>query len=103
MDNNNIAYIFPGQGSQFVGMGKDLFQRYPDFVSKADKVLGYSIEELCTLDPDNKLNNTQYTQPAMYTVNALMYLDKMEKQQNIKPNYLAGHSLGGACAILCAS
>ena len=94
MDNNNIAYIFPGQGSQFVGMGKDLFQRYPDFVSKADKVLGYSIEELCTLDPDNKLNNTQYTQPAMYTVNALMYLDKMEKQQNIKPNYLAGHSLG---------
>ena len=62
--------VFPGQGSQCKGMGEELFDRYGDWVSTADEILGYSIKELCLNDPDNQLNNTQYTQPALYTVNA---------------------------------
>ena len=68
------AYIFPGQGSQEKGMGIALFHLYPELVKKADDFLGYSIETLCSNDPQNRLDKTQYTQPALYVVSALMYL-----------------------------
>ena len=87
------AYVFPGQGSQFKGMGADLFAAYPDLVERADNVLGYSIRELCLDDPEGLLNRTEYTQPALFIVNALSFQDKMSKQP-CTIDYLAGHSLG---------
>ena len=73
------AYIFPGQGSQFKGMGGELFRHFPELCSNADAILGYSIQELCLNDPDRKLSYTQYTQPAIYVVSALTYLHQLQQ------------------------
>ena len=93
------VYIFPGQGSQTKGMGSQLFDQYDDLVSKADRILGYSIKELCLFDPNERINKTQYTQPALYVVNALSYMKKIE-DTGIEPDYLVGHSLGEYNALL---
>jgi malonyl CoA-acyl carrier protein transacylase len=95
------AYLFPGQGSQVRGMGKELFDLYKEHTVQADKLLGYSIKELCTADPHQQLNQTQYTQPALYVVNALMYLNALEENPQ-KPDYVAGHSLGEYNALFAA-
>ena len=91
------AFVFPGQGAQRLGMGAELFARFPDEVAMADALLGYSIEELCTQDPHGRLDSTEYTQPALYVVNALHYLDRNET-----PDYVAGHSLGEYDALFAA-
>lgn len=96
-----IAFVFPGQGSQKRGMGKKLFEKYTEYVEIADRVLGYSIEELCLENPDNKLNLTEYTQPAIFVVNALAYLDYI-RTKKIKPDFVAGHSLGEYNALFAA-
>lgn len=96
-----VAYVFPGQGSQKVGMGQDLFTAFPDTVSQADDILGYSIVDLCTNDPNQELNQTQFTQPALYIVNALAYYQKRQTD-GVKPDYAAGHSLGEYNALLAA-
>lgn len=96
-----ISYLFPGQGAQKVGMGGDLFNEFEDITRLADEVLGYSIRELCLFDNYGMLNQTLYTQPALFTVNALMYLKKI-KETGIYPDYLAGHSLGEYNALLAA-
>ncbi|BCJ93981.1 polyketide biosynthesis protein PksE [Anaerocolumna cellulosilytica] len=95
------AYVFPGQGSQYKGMGKELFEEFPELVLSADKILGYSIKALCLDDPDSKLGFTNYTQPALYTVNALTYLKKC-KDSNETPDFVAGHSLGEYNALHAA-
>lgn len=94
------TYMFPGQGSQARGMGGTLFEEFEDLTEKADKVLGYSIEELCLEDPRRELGKTQFTQPALYVVNALSYFKKL--QESGPPDYLAGHSLGELNALLAA-
>ena len=96
-----IAYLFPGQGSQHKGMGAKLFDIFQDLSEKADAILGYSIQELCLRDPDNRLNHTQYTQPALYVVNAMSYLDKLARGAE-KPTHVAGHSLGEYSALFAA-
>lgn len=88
-----IAFVFPGQGSQKIGMGNDLFDQFGDLCLKADQVLGYSIKSLCLQDSQQQLNQTQFTQPALYVVNALTYLKKI-KESGQRPSFLAGHSLG---------
>ena len=95
------TYVFPGQGSQVKGMGADLFDRYRDLVDQADAVLGYSIRELCLADPRGELNKTQFTQPALYTVNALTYFAKRDDGASA-PDFFAGHSLGEYNALLAA-
>lgn len=100
-DKKMLAYVFPGQGSQKVGMGEELFKEFPEYVKKADEILGYSIEELCLKDPDGLLNQTRYTQPAIFVVNALEYLKKT-KETNMKPSYVAGHSLGEYNALFAS-
>jgi malonyl CoA-acyl carrier protein transacylase len=95
-----LAYLFPGQGSQVHGMGKELFALFNDYTAQADELLGYSIKQLCTEDTYQQLNQTQYTQPALYVVNAFMYLKTLE--ENPKPDYVAGHSLGEYNALLAA-
>ncbi len=97
-----LTYVFPGQGSQKVGMGGELFDEYKDLTAKADEILGYSIKKLCLEDPDELMGNTQYTQPAIYVVNALSYIKKIEAAGK-KPDYVAGHSLGEYNALLAAS
>ncbi|ESP91542.1 ACP S-malonyltransferase [Pseudoalteromonas luteoviolacea] len=94
------TYIFPGQGSQYVGMGKKLFAEFPTYTEQASDLLGYSISELCLADPNKQLNHTQFTQPALYTVSALAFLQQ-QKQQGIA-DYLAGHSLGEYTALFAA-
>ncbi len=95
------AYVFPGQGSQEKGMGAELFDAFPEQVAKADEILGYSIRELCLEDPDGVLDNTRFTQPALFTVCALSYLKKLEDGEE-KPDFVAGHSLGEYAAHFAA-
>ncbi|MBI4649869.1 ACP S-malonyltransferase [Candidatus Desantisbacteria bacterium] len=95
------TYVFPGQGTQRVGMGKDLFEEYKNLISIINEILGYSIEELCLKDPENNLNKTQYAQPAIFVVNSLAYLKKI-KETVIKPDFVIGHSLGEYNALFAA-
>ena len=94
---NKTVYLFPGQGSQYKGMGKDLFPKYPKESQLASEILGYNLEELCLQDPGRKLVQTQYTQPALYVFNHLQYMEKKGH-----PDFLIGHSLGEYNALLAA-
>lgn len=96
-----ITYVFPGQGSQKQGMGSDLFDEIKDLTAQADEILGYSIKRLCMENPYSNLNKTQFTQPALYVVNALSYLKKI-REAEAKPDFVAGHSLGEYNALFAA-
>jgi malonyl CoA-acyl carrier protein transacylase len=95
------VWMFPGQGSQSRGMGKELFARFPAETSVADGILGYSIEDLCLRDPDGRLKDTQFTQPALYVVNALK-LKAMREERDETADYALGHSLGEFNALHAA-
>jgi len=95
------SFIFPGQGSQKKGMGKELFPDFPNYIRQANEILGYSIERLCIDDRQNDLNQTEYTQPALFVVNALSYFRVRENYKQ-EPDYVAGHSLGEYNALLAA-
>jgi len=94
------VWVFPGQGSQFKGMGADLFARYPKLVSEADEIVGYSLRRLCLEGPEQRLGQTQYTQPALFVVSALSYLQRRE--QGASAACFAGHSLGEFNALHAA-
>jgi malonyl CoA-acyl carrier protein transacylase len=94
-------YLFPGQGSQKVGMGEGLFGRFPEQVAIADAELGYSVATLCLGDPSNLLNQTLYAQPALFVVNALAFLNHLFETGKL-PGYVAGHSLGEYNALFAA-
>jgi trans-AT polyketide synthase/acyltransferase/oxidoreductase domain-containing protein len=96
------ACIFPGQGSQFKGMGDAVFPLFPELVKQASDILGYSLEDLCINDRQGLLSKTQYTQPALYVVNALHYLKEWGPKSATRPDYLAGHSLGEYNALFAA-
>ena len=98
---SKTAVMFPGQGSQKIGMGSDLFNKYSDLEATASNICGFSIKELCINGPVEQLNNTKYTQPALYVVNHLIYLDYLA--ENSEPNYLIGHSLGEYNALTAAA
>ncbi len=97
-----LAFVFPGQGSQKKGMGQGLFEvpEYAAVESQVDELLGYSMRKLCLEDADNKLKDTQFTQPSLYVVNALHYYKAIA--DGARPSYLAGHSLGEYDALLAA-
>lgn len=92
-----IIDMFPGQGSQHIGMGKDLFPSYPQEIKEASELLGYDVIDACLNDEGQKLNFTQYTQPLLYLVCTLAYLDKKNK-----PDAVTGHSLGLYPALFAA-
>ncbi len=95
------ALIFPGQGSQSVGMGKGLFERFPRYVEEADHVMGLSMRELCLTDPGRLLSSTRFAQPAIFLVNAL-HLAAWREETGAEAAWLAGHSLGEYSALLAA-
>jgi malonyl CoA-acyl carrier protein transacylase len=82
-------------------MGADLFDRYPDWTAEADARLGYSIRELCLDDPQTQLGLTEFTQPALYVVNAMTYRARQDDGKPA-PAAVAGHSLGEFNALLAA-
>jgi malonyl CoA-acyl carrier protein transacylase len=96
-----IAYMFPGQGSQFPGMGQELFVKYAEHVDQANNVLGYSIADLCIRDQERRLNRTRFTQPAIFFVSCLYYLER--KRRNALPDLVLGHSLGLYSALFAAA
>jgi trans-AT polyketide synthase/acyltransferase/oxidoreductase domain-containing protein len=82
-------------------MGAELFDQFPDLEAEADRVLGYSIKQLCLADPRNELKQTQFTQPALFTVNAMAYRAEVERS-GLMGDFLAGHSLGEYNALHAA-
>jgi [acyl-carrier-protein] S-malonyltransferase len=98
-----IAFIFPGQGSQYAGMGRDAAERWPlaaETFREADGALGYSISRLCFEGPEDQLKLTANTQPAILTVSVA--LARVLAEGGIKPDYVAGHSLGEYSALVAA-
>jgi malonyl CoA-acyl carrier protein transacylase len=98
-----ITFVFPGQGSQKRGMGQGLFDEVPEYAAveqEVDAIVGYSMRRLCLEDPENRLKETQFTQPSLYVVNALHYYKAV--REGARPHYVAGHSLGEYDALLAA-
>ena len=98
-----IAFVFPGQGSQKVGMLKDLYEAYPivrERFAQADEALGYSISQLCFEGPDTELVKTANTQPAILTASVACY--EILKEKGFTPDIVGGHSLGEYSALVAA-
>ncbi|MET9968868.1 ACP S-malonyltransferase [Streptomyces sp. NPDC006356] len=95
-----VVWAFPGQGAQRVGMGADVLDRYPGLVREADEILGYSLREVCLKGAEPGLKDTRSVQPALFVVNALGFLARLEDHP--APDWLAGHSLGEYDALFAA-
>ena len=101
---NKTAFLFPGQGSQYMGMGQDLYDAYPEAratFDQADKVLGFALSELCFNGPEATLKDTINTQPAIF-VTSVALLRALESNGLQAPGFVAGHSLGEYSALVAA-
>jgi len=100
---NKTAFLFPGQGSQYAGMGKSLAAAHPEAAEvfkSADEALGFSLSQLCFEGPEEQLKRTEYTQPALLTVSVAALAVLTAK--GLAPAYVAGHSLGEYSALVAA-
>ena len=96
-----VAYVFPGQGSQHVGMGQDLYQNSPSaraFFEKADAILGFPLSEICFQGPEDELRQTRNTQPAIFVHSVALAAELSD----LDPGMVAGHSLGEYSALVAA-
>lgn len=99
-----IAFLFPGQGSQVVGMGKDIYENYEEskaIYDTADSVLDKNITKICFEGPEEDLKQTVNTQPCIVTT-SIALMEALRSELNIVPDYTAGHSLGEYCAMFTA-
>src|ERR1700720_2126994 len=98
-----IAFVFPGQASQYPGMGKELAEKYPSaqaVFDEADKALGFSISQMCFAGSEEELKQTANTQPAILTCSVAVY--RVLADKGITPDFVAGHSLGEYSALVAA-
>lgn len=98
-----IAFVFPGQGAQAVGMGRDAYERFEAsraVFDRADEVLGFSVSKLAFEGPEEELKLTANTQPALLTTSVALL--EAFKARGVKPDYVAGHSLGEYSALVAA-
>ena len=98
-----IAFIFPGQGSQQVGMGKDLYESFPlarTFYDRAEEILGFPLKKYSFNGPEEELKQTRVTQPALFVHSVIV--DQILKEAGIRPEIVAGHSLGEYSALVSA-
>lgn len=98
----NIAFVYPGQGAQYVGMGKDLTESFPEIremFQKADEILGFELSRICFEGPEQELKQTYVTQPAIF-VHSMALTSIVSKK--MQASFAAGHSLGEYSAIVCA-
>lgn len=102
--NENFALVFPGQGTQFVGMGKYVYDLCEDaraIFKQANEIMGYDIASMCFEGTKDELAETINTQPAIFTVSYASYI-ALNKVYGYLPQYMAGHSLGELTAVICA-
>jgi [acyl-carrier-protein] S-malonyltransferase len=105
MIDRKIAFVFPGQGSQSVGMGRSLSQIYPaakETFQKADDILGFPLSHIAWEGPDECLNDTINTQPALFTHSIAVLQVIHSLNLDLVPTYVAGHSMGELSALVAA-
>ncbi len=106
LENKILAFVCPGQGSQSIGMGKELALAYPtalNIFEQADNILGVKLSTLMWEGPEEELNDTINTQPALMTHSVAAWRVLLEKFPTLKPDYIAGHSMGELTALVISN